>query len=134
VKRELELQILDLYRRYPQPRSFAEEVELTAWNGVVINTEDFFMLARPVDIHDPEERWRDAAHTYHRLCQNCWLITIYCGISQNNPCNFAPMQLPFVAWSRRDGRVRVYPTEKIRQRCDTFLHATTNSTASSPPA
>jgi hypothetical protein len=28
VNRELELQILDLYRRYPQPRSFAEEVEL----------------------------------------------------------------------------------------------------------
>jgi len=118
VKRELELQILDLYRRYPQPRSFSEEVELTAWNGVVVNTEDFFLLARPVDIHDPEERWRDAAHTYHRLCQNCWLITIYCGISQNNPCNFAPYILPFIAWSRRDRPLRIYETSKLQTRCD----------------
>ena len=119
MKRELELQILDLYRRYPQTRSFAEEVELTAWNnGVVVNTEDFFMLARPVDIHDPEERWRDPAHIYHMLCQNCWLITIYCGISQNNPCNFAPYELPLIAWSRRDRLLRVYETTKLRSRCD----------------
>ena len=131
MKRELELQILNLYRRYPQPRSFAEEVELTAWNGVVINTEDFFMLARPVDIHDPEERWRDAAHTYHRLCQNCWLITIYCGISQNNPCNFAPYHLPYIAWSRRDRPLRVYSTSKLLPRCDSL---TIPKTPSSHPA
>jgi hypothetical protein len=128
MKRELELQILDLYRRYPQSRSFAEEVELTAWNGVVINTEDFFMLARPVDIHDPQERWRDAAHTYNRLCQNCWLITIYCGISQNNPCHFAPYTLPLVAWSRRNRPLRIYETSKIQPRCDSL---TTLSTPSS---
>ena len=131
MKRELELQILNLYRRYPQPRSFSEEVELTAWNGVVVNTEDFFMLARPVDIHDPEERWRDAAHTYHRLCQNCWLITIYCGISQNNPCNFAPYQLPYIAWSRRDRPLRVYSTSKLLPRCDSL---TIPKTPSSHPA
>lgn len=128
MKRELELQILDLYRRYPQPRTFAEEVELTAWNGVVINTEDFFMLARPVDVFDPEERWRDAAHIYNRECQNCWLITIYCGISQNNPCNFAPYPLPFVAWSRRDRPIRIYETSKIYHKCDSL---TTLSTPSS---
>jgi hypothetical protein len=131
MKRELELQILDLYRRYPQARSFAEEVELTAWNGVVINTHDFFMLARPVDIHDPDERWRDPAHAYHRLCQNCWLITIYCGISQNNPCNFAPYQLPYIAWSRRDRPLRVYSTSKLHKRCDLL---TIPKTPSSHPA
>ena len=121
MKRELELQILDLYRRYPQPRSFSEEVELTAWNGVVINTEDFFMLARPVDIYDPQERWRDAFPIYHRLCQNCWLITIYCGISQNNPCNFAPYTLPYIAWSRRDRPLRIYETSKLLPRCDSLI-------------
>lgn len=130
MKRELELQIIDLYRRYPQPRTFSEEVELTAWNGVVINTEDFFMLARPVDIHDPEERWRDAAHTYHRLCQNCWLIAIYCGISQNNPCNFVPYTLPFIAWSRRDRPLRIYETSKLLPRCDSL---TTKKIPFSPP-
>jgi len=84
MKRELELQIIDLYRRYPQPRSFAEEVELTAWNGVVINTEDFFMLARPVDIHDPEERYiawsrRDRplrVYSTSKLHKRCDLLTI----------------------------------------------------------
>jgi hypothetical protein len=130
VKRELENQILDLYRRYPQPRSFAEEVELTAWNGVVINTEDFFMLARPVDIYDPEERWRDVAYAYHMLFQNCWLITIYCGISQNNPCNFAPYTLPFIAWSRRDRPLRIYETSKLLPRCDSL---TTKKTPFSHP-
>lgn len=120
MNRQIELQIAKLYRLYPQPRSFAEEVELTAWNGVVINTHNFFMLARPVDIHDSEERWRDAAHTYHRLCQNCWLITIYCGISQNNPCHFAPYPLPLVAWSRRNRPLRIYETSKIQPRCDSL--------------
>ncbi len=127
MKHELELQILDLYRRHPQPRSFTEEVELTAWNGVVINTEDFFMLARPVDIYDPEERWRDAAHAYHRLRQNCWLITIYCGISQNNPCNFAPYTLPYIAWSRRNSPLRIYETSKLHSRCDSLTTPKTQS-------
>jgi hypothetical protein len=127
MKRELELQILDLYRRYPQPRSWGEEVELTAWNGVVINTHDFFMLARPVDIHDPDEGWRDAAHAYHRSCQNCWLITIYCGISQNNPCKFAPYTLPYIAWSRRDRPLRIYETSKLLPRCDSLTTPKTQS-------
>ena len=131
MKRELELQILNLYRRYPQTRSFAEEVELTAWNGVVINTHDFFMLARPVDVHDPDERWRDAAYTYNRLRQNCWLITIYCGIIQNNPCHFVPYTLPLIAWSRRNRPLRIYETSKIKPRCDSL---TTNSTPSSLPS
>ena len=130
MNRQIELQILDLYRRYPQPRSFAEEVELTAWNGVVINTEEFFMLARPVDIHDPQERWRDPVYFYHRLRQNCWFITIYCGISQNNPCNFAPYPLPYVAWSRRDRPLRIYETSKLHTRCDSL---TTKKTPFSPP-
>jgi len=118
VNRELELQILNLYRRYPQTRSFAEEVGLTAWNGVVVNTEDFFLLTRPVDIYDPEERWRDASYTYNRSRQNCWFVTIYGGISQKNPFSFVPYALPLVAWSRRDNPARIYEAVKIQKRCD----------------
>ena len=28
--------VAELYRRYPQPRTFAEDVELNAWHGVAI--------------------------------------------------------------------------------------------------
>jgi len=113
----------DLYRRYPQPRSFAEDVELHAWNGVAIVLPEFVMLARPVDIHDPEERWDDPSHRYHPLWWNCWFIHLFCGISQNNPCNFAPVRLPWIAWSRRDGRVRVYETLKLQRKCESLIRS-----------
>lgn len=117
MNRELELQILNLYRLYPQTRSFAEEVGLTAWNGLVINTECFFMLARPVDIHDPAERWRNASYIYDRERQNCWFISIYGGISQKNPFSFLPYALPLVAWSRRNRPLRIYEALKTQKRC-----------------
>jgi hypothetical protein len=120
-------QIEDLYARFPQPRSFAEEVEAHAWHGFVLNLPDLVMLARPVDIFDPQERWRDPHYIWTRERQNCWFITLYCGISQNNPCNYAPYALDFAAWSRRGKPLRVYPTEKLRTICDTLIHSQTLS-------
>ena len=117
MNHELELQILNLYRLYPQTRSLAEEVGLTAWNGLVINTEELFFLARPVDVHDPEERWRDASYIYDRSRQNCWFVSIYGGISQNNPFRLFPYALPLVAWSRRNRPLRIYEALKTQKRC-----------------
>ena len=120
-------QVAELYRRYPQPRSFAEDVELHAWHGVAIVLPHFIMLARPVDIHDPEERWRDPAHRYNILWCDCWFIHTYCGISQNNPCNYAPMELPWIAWSRRDRPPRIYPTAKLQRKCEFLIPSKTRS-------
>ena len=120
-------QVAELYRRYPQPRSFAEDVELHAWNGVAIVLPHFIMLARPVDIHDPEERWRDPAHRYNILGCDCWFIHTYCGISQNNPCNYAPMELPYIAWSRRDRPPKIYPTAKLQRKCEFLIPSKTRS-------
>jgi hypothetical protein len=124
-------QIADLYARYPQPRSFSEEVEAHAWHGFVLNLPDLVMLARPVDIFDPKERWRDPHHIWTREQQNCWFITLYCGVSQNNPCNYAPYRLPYVAWSRRNRPLRIYETSKLLTRCDSL---TTPKTPLPPPA
>ena len=119
--------VAELYRRYPQPRTFAEDVELHAWHGVAIVLPGFVMLARPVDIHDPDIRWHDPAHRYNPLCWDCWFVHVFCGISQNNPCNFVPIELPWIAWARRDGAVRVYPTQKLIHKCEFLTRSTTRS-------
>jgi hypothetical protein len=122
---ELEQQVIEFYKRYPQPRSFADEVHLSAWNGVIINTENFFMLARPVDIHDPEERWRDPGYRCPIVAQNCWYIVMCCGDIERNPCEYAPYKLPLVAWSRRDRRIKTYDFDKAQQKCSIFLNKVT---------
>ena len=107
-------QVAELYRRYPQPRSFAEDVELHAWHGVAIVLPHFIMLARPVDIFDKSERFYDLEFKYPIEESNCWYVWIYAGISQNNPCHMVPKILPFWAWARRGKPYKVYKTENLK--------------------
>ena len=114
MNRQIERQILDLYRRYPQPRTFAEDVELHAHNGVAIVVPNFVMLVRPVNIFDQETKYIDLNHRYKIDDCNCWYVWLYAGISQNNPCNMVPLNLPYWAWSRRGNPPKVYQTQKIK--------------------
>jgi hypothetical protein len=121
MKAELEKQVIEFYQRYPQPRTFAEEVHLNAWNGVIVNAEDFFIMGRPVDIHDPDERWRDPGYRYPREVQNCWFIVMCCGEIPRSPCDFAPYKLPLVAWSRRNKKIKIYDFDDAQKKCSMFL-------------
>jgi len=121
----IQQEIARLYSLHPQPRTFSEEVEAHSWNGFVLNLPTLVMLARPVDIYDAQERWRDPCHIWTRDEQNCWFITLYCGISQNNPCNYAPYELPFAAWSRRGKPLRVHKTATLKRLCASMTLSST---------
>ncbi len=107
-------QVSELYRRYPQPRTFAEDIEIHANHGIAIVLPDFVMLARPVDIFDPQEKFYDLTYRYQIEEWNCWYVWMYCGISRNNPCYMVPRKLPYWAWCNRGRPLKIFPTEKLK--------------------
>ena len=63
-----------LYARYPQGRTFREDVEAHLRNGYVFNTPECFLMGRAVDRHAAAERVDDPWRAFARGEQNCWLV------------------------------------------------------------
>ena len=93
----------DLYLRYPQPRTFAQDVALHRASGVVIEGEDFFLMARGVKHDAPFEALSNPEVSFAREVQDCWLVHAYSGPLEVL-VSVAPYYLPLVCFSRRQGR------------------------------
>jgi hypothetical protein len=106
----------DLYHIYPQPRTFEQDVALHRLNGVVIEREDFFLMARGVKHDAGHEALSNPEVSFAREVQDCWLIYAYSGPLEVL-VTVAPYYLPFICWARRKGRRwHVYPMNRWCKR------------------
>lgn len=116
-------QIAELYRRFPQPRTFAEDQLANIVNGYVISRKDFFIMGRAVRRGHPE-----VANPWHRFSDpDCWFIqaaAIAQGISQNIFLTLIPFSLRWVAFAREDGPIRYYESARL---CSTLTRFSARS-------
>jgi hypothetical protein len=104
-----------LYCEFQQPRSFEEDERLHRVTGYIIETEDAFLMGRPVK-HDVALEAIQSPHVkFSREISDAWFIWIFVGPIQRM-LELAPYPLPLVGWSRRGGRVRWYRCEEAGKR------------------
>ena len=109
--------IADLYRLYPQRGTFAGDEALHRITGVVIEGDDYYLLARGVHSKAAPEAILAAHVGFPRHVQDCWFIWAYCG-SLKKIRSLEPYPLPLLGWVRRNGSLRFYDKEDIGKRCE----------------
>lgn len=103
-------QIRQLYREWPQPRAFSEDVRAHIETGVVISLPDFFVMGRPIT--------RDAdpsliANPWHSFDDpDAWLVFAYAG-RVKTILDFIPHKMQFVGFQRREKPIRYYDFETL---------------------
>jgi hypothetical protein len=90
----------DLYRIYPQPRTFEEDVAIHRLTGVVIEGEDFFLMARGVKHDAGYEALSNPEVNFAREVQDCWFLYAFSG-PLTSIYAVAPYYLPLVCFGRR---------------------------------
>ena len=99
-----------LYERFPQPRTFEEDLEAHFCTGFVCSTPDHFVMARavcrnaaPELLANPWELFPDP---------DTWLIWAAAGLSAVSVKTFCltvcPFPLTWVAWARRNAPLRFH--------------------------
>ena len=96
-----------LYWRFPQPRSFEEDVRLHRVTGYVIETDQVFLMGRPVRHDVPVEAIRCPHVSFARAECDAWFIWAFAG-EFKEILSLAPYPLPLVGWARRNGLIRWY--------------------------
>jgi hypothetical protein len=110
-RKEVEL----LYELYPQPRSFEEDIALHRVTGYVIDTDDVFLMGRPVRHDVPVEAILCPHVSFAREQCDAWFIWACAGNVKAMP-EFAPYPLPLAGWARRNSRIRWYWWEDAFRR------------------
>lgn len=108
--------IAALYEQYDTPRTFADDIAAHLHTGYVVNTPDFFLLARGVDRHASPEDLDNPWHHFPRFTQNTWLIYAFAGVSQNI-LQFIPYRLTWVTWQRRGKPLRFHTFNRATRLC-----------------
>jgi hypothetical protein len=106
-----------LYCEFKQPRSFEEDERLHRMTGYVIETEDAFVMGRPVK-HDVAVEAIACPHVSFapEIC-DAWFIWAFAGnIKSLLEIVEVVGPLPFLGWSRRNGTIRWYRYKETRRR------------------
>jgi len=96
-----------LYSEFQQPRSFEEDERLHRMTGYVIETEDAFVMGRPVKHDAPWEAIVDPQVSFARHVQDAWFLHAMAG-SLRAMWAVKPYYLPMIGWSRRGRTIRWY--------------------------
>ena len=106
-----------LYCEFKQPRSFEEDERLHRMTGYVIETEDAFVMGRPVKHDVPVEAIQSPHVKFPREVCDAWYIWAFAGnIKSLLEIVEVVGPLPLLGWSRRNGTIRWYPYEETRRR------------------
>lgn len=81
-------------------------------HGIVLLTPEVALVARPARRDWPEDRWADL--TYSELPENAdaWHI-FYAAGNMKRMEKAAPYRLPWVAFHRRGGSIRIYSLDRL---------------------
>lgn len=104
--------VADLYRIFPQPRTFEQDVAIHRLTGVVIEREDFFLMARGVRHDAGHGALSNPEVSFAREEQDCWLVYALAGPLEEM-VTVAPYYLPIVCWSRRRGHWHFYRYDRF---------------------
>jgi hypothetical protein len=111
-----------LYQRYPQPRTFREDLEAHLIGGYVFSTPDCFLMARPVSSLASDEDVSDPWKAFEPYEQDAWMVWIAAGtmVSVKKHLTEPPYALPLTAWARKN-RLRFHRTDQLtRTLCRLF--------------
>ena len=101
------MEAMALYLKYPQPRTFDDDLMAHLVTGYVISTPDSFIMGRPVDRF---ASWDKITNPYSKFSKdeaNTWLVHIFVG-SRRNMLDTLPFPLQWVGWSRRNRPIKYY--------------------------
>ena len=115
-------QIAALYDRYPQPRTFEEDISAHITTGYVISTPEYFLMGRAVNKHAAPHLIADPWYPFPREQHDTWLVFSYSGYSRNF-FSFIPYPLKWVAWQRRGRSLRFHELSKIQAKCASTTHS-----------
>ena len=115
-------QIAALYDRYPQPRTFDEDIAAHISTGYLISTPEYFLMGRAVSKHAASHLIADPWYAFPRDQQDTWLVYAYSGYSRNFLA-FIPYPLKWVAWQRRGRSLRFHELSKIKAKCASTTHS-----------
>ena len=108
-------QIADLYQRWPQPRSFEEDISAHIETGYVVSTPDFFIMGRAVNRGASLEFIADPWRRFARKEQDAWLVYAFAGSSRNF-LSFIPYLLRWIGFQRRNHHLKWHDSDKLFQR------------------
>lgn len=107
--------VRQLYRQWPQPRTFEEDVRAHLQVGHVLHNDDCFGLGRAVNRWAGSEIIDDPWRSFDKADQNAWLIFAYAG-RLKTILDFIPYKLQFIGFQRRGKTIRYYDFDKLLQR------------------
>lgn len=106
-------QIRQLYRQWPQPRAFSEDVRAHIETGVVISTRDFFVMGREIERDSAPALIENPWHSFAN--PDTWLVYAYAG-RLNLILDHIPHKMQFVAFTRKGSLIRYYDFETLLRR------------------
>lgn len=105
-------EVKTLYDEREGNGSFADHVTRCLFLGVLVKRDEFLLMAEPVLTDGKRVFWEKPP-------RNCWWIYFAMGPKgATAPGDFqdeAPYPLPFVAFKRRRGKIRIYRWDRIRK-------------------
>lgn len=112
--------IADLYLRYPQPRTFAEDEAAYRVSGHVIETDEVFIMGKGVNTDVIDEMILNPYVIFPESRHNAWFLFAMAG-NLLAMYSAMPYHLPYVGWARRDGPIRWHYTEDARHHISSFV-------------
>lgn len=108
------------YKKHPGPLSFGEYVAMHLEDGVVVSTEEFFVMGRAVNSR--AEPWIGGSmRCWPREEQDAWYIFAMCG-DPRLAWRALPYHLPLVCFNRRGQKnLRFYPLPRMSDLCGKLL-------------
>ena len=106
-------QIAELYKKYPQPRTFEEDLAAHISTGYVVSTPDYFIMGRAVDRYAKPDMIEDPWHSF--TDPNAWLVYAFAG-SRRNSLSFVPFRLKWIGFQRRNHPLHWHDSTKLFQR------------------
>jgi len=105
--------IAGLYTKFPQPRSFDEDIAAHISTGYVFSAPDFFIMGRAIDRFADPSLIEDPWHQFDKT--NAWLVYAFSGSSQNI-IDFIPNPLQWIGFQRRGNPLRFYDFSALTRR------------------
>jgi hypothetical protein len=102
-----------VYQREHCRRSFDEDYTLHELHGIIIETDEFFAMGRPVKQNALQSEIVNPAHVFPPRECDCWHIYLFAG-SMHLLFELMPFPLPWVSFERQN-RLIFVPMERIRR-------------------
>lgn len=126
------MQLLAWYQKHPGPLPLIDYLDMYKAEGVVVQTDDFLVLGRPVSIWMDDEQINETMHVPPK--PDAWYIFAMAG-DLRQVWEALPYELPFICFNRHGQKnLRFYSLPRIREVCGKLIPQQTRRSAVRSPA